>query len=1144
MDSGRLGNAAWIPPATFAERCPYEDGTFWIGRSPETGEALGYIDDRHIFLASGNRAGKGTTTILNNLCVWPGSVVVVDPKGENATVTAARRGKGSEYCEGMGQDVHVLDPFGASFVPDEYRSCYNPLDEINPNDPKVLRLTSKIADAIVVEQQGVKEPFWKDSARKMVKGIILHVLTSPRYDGRRNLVTVRNLINRGDIEGVEQLRSAGKTGVPSGHSMLWEGMSVNETVNGVIAGIGEQMAQLMQADAKLFHSMLQSVDRETEWLDDELIQKSLSKSDFTLADLKRNPNGLSVYLCMPEGDMTEYNRWIRMMLTLVIRVVEHQRERPACGHRILMVMDEFLALDRIKAVERAASYIAGFHLTMLFVVQGLSPLQEIYGKGWENIVGNCGLKIFFAVDEPFAREYFSKMIGDTEIRPDIHTHGSGTSTNSARSRSISESDTDGESTSRAMGTTRSKSTTDSTSQTNSTTDTESQSRGISASRSRNRSRSDSVNESTADTLGSSQARNRTNTLGWNDSTTDGTNWNKNKSHTDGEGSSEGGSWSPRKLLFRHTDDWTHWLRQNETKNGNTNRSSSNTSGSGDGGSHSKTSGKSGSSSEGLTDSQSQSQTNTLGHSQSNTQGEGDSLSVTQNDSTSRAVGVSDTTGQSKTESETKSITDTVSSTKSHTKGVTDGTTDSRGENKNQSVSESVHARRLVPAEDIGRLFDRPAPGKIGFALVILGGGHPTVVVRAPYYSDPFFGWLYDPHPDHEKPLKLMGNEKFALPIGGGSAPLLGQVELLKIPGDIVKRGDLIAELAEPVSDIDEISELFAGYAPRVDPGDFGFPDPVPADVRLPVYAQIEGKVVGLVRKPRNWHQEGDNFVILEVNRRRLSLDGLDDAGDAFMRYAGYLGALKEQERLGFVAFEKKRRVVHRARVAVATKTVEEAEAAVKRNDQAITAGQDELKKLTLESEQLKKRAETEVADEFIKAKSEWAYSLLIPVVATILVTFIVGGAFHIWLLEGHSGVGRMVRASIFGIFIGGCFAVLYKDVLRDMIVIDEAVKNAKKAWKDLYPQQREFQINTRLGQLYGQTNRTIESPVQRMQDLKDQIEAGASQKDRLKIALDAAKHALLVVKSESPDEREAVQARASIAAISEIETWFDQINDN
>ena len=76
----------------------------WIGETRD-GTPLGYEDDRHVLLVSGSRSGKGAGIIIPNLCRWPGSCVVIDPKGENATVTAERRGSGSIYAYGMGQRV-------------------------------------------------------------------------------------------------------------------------------------------------------------------------------------------------------------------------------------------------------------------------------------------------------------------------------------------------------------------------------------------------------------------------------------------------------------------------------------------------------------------------------------------------------------------------------------------------------------------------------------------------------------------------------------------------------------------------------------------------------------------------------------------------------------------------------------------------------------------------------------------------------------------------------------------------------------------------------------------------------------------------------------------------------------------------------
>src|SRR6185437_11097615 len=144
---------------------------------------------------SGSRGGKGSTSIVNNLILWPGSICVVDPKGENATITAARRGNGSKHATGLGQAVRVLDPFKAAQVDDSLRGRFNPLDALDPENEETVDEAGRIADAIVVVHES-NDPFWDESARAMVKGLILHILTAPEYEGRRNLVTLRKLILR------------------------------------------------------------------------------------------------------------------------------------------------------------------------------------------------------------------------------------------------------------------------------------------------------------------------------------------------------------------------------------------------------------------------------------------------------------------------------------------------------------------------------------------------------------------------------------------------------------------------------------------------------------------------------------------------------------------------------------------------------------------------------------------------------------------------------------------------------------------------------------------------------------------------------------------------------------------------------------
>lgn len=113
------------------------------------GHAVGILDDRHMMTIAGSRAGKGRACILPNMLHYPGSVLATDTKGELATITARRR-------KAMGQDVHVLDPFGVASVPDDFRAGFNPVAAMR--DDKLIEDAALIGDALVVVSE--KDPHW------------------------------------------------------------------------------------------------------------------------------------------------------------------------------------------------------------------------------------------------------------------------------------------------------------------------------------------------------------------------------------------------------------------------------------------------------------------------------------------------------------------------------------------------------------------------------------------------------------------------------------------------------------------------------------------------------------------------------------------------------------------------------------------------------------------------------------------------------------------------------------------------------------------------------------------------------------------------------------------------------------------------
>jgi type IV secretory pathway TraG/TraD family ATPase VirD4 len=540
--STRIATAEWADPALVEDRYLYRDGDVWLGRSPSDRQLpIGYHDDRHVCLVSGSRAGKGTSSIINNLCLWPGSVVVVDPKGENATVTASRRGKGSADCEGLGQSVHVLDPFNAAQVDESYRSRFNPLDAMDPANEETIDEAGRIADAIVVIHES-NDPFWDESARAMVKGLLLHVLTAPEYEGRRNLITLRKLVTRGDWEAVEALRESGETDIPPAQGLLWTSVAKNPAFGGIVAGIGDSFTNMLLNSPKQFESVLQVANRNTEFIDSPAMQRCLQASDFDLAGLKTSREGMSLYLSLPQRFMSTHYRWLRMMISLTVSEMEIVRGRPAAGFPVLMVLDEFAGLKRMEVVEHAVAQIAGYGVKLFFVLQSLEQLKAVYKDNWETFLSNSGLKIFFSLDDHFSREYVSKLVGETEVIKELHSESESESQTVGLARSLSSTLGTSQSRSRSRG------------QSGGTSESKSRSWGDSSGKSwrwggsmgllhKDEGASRGQNRSRSWTKGSQR--------GWSDSVTDGT------SSSETHGTSESESRSFGRSLTQGTSESVH-----------------------------------------------------------------------------------------------------------------------------------------------------------------------------------------------------------------------------------------------------------------------------------------------------------------------------------------------------------------------------------------------------------------------------------------------------------------------------------------------------------------------------------------------------------------------------------------------------------
>ncbi|WP_417463116.1 type IV secretory system conjugative DNA transfer family protein [Kordiimonas sp.] len=365
-----------------------------IGRNPHTGRLLRYDGPAHLITLAPTRAGKGVGTVIPNLLAAERSVLVIDPKGENARIAGeARRRFGT---------VHVLDPFEVSGMPS---AAYNPLDRLAPDSLDLGEDAASLTEALVMDPPGqVTEAHWNEEAKAILGGLIMFCVCHEDPD-RRTLATVREYLTLPP----EKLRA------------LLELMQDSDAAGGLIARAANRF--LGKADREAA-SVLSNAQRHTHFLDSPRIAKVLSRSDFHFSDLRHRI--ASVFLVLPPNRMDAYSRWLRLLVSQALQDIARDAEasvKPLSGRAdaqggtqrlrtpTLFLLDEFAALGRLEAVERAMGLMAGYGLQLWPILQDMSQLKDLYGERAGTFIANAGVQQVFGVNDFETAKWLSQMIG-------------------------------------------------------------------------------------------------------------------------------------------------------------------------------------------------------------------------------------------------------------------------------------------------------------------------------------------------------------------------------------------------------------------------------------------------------------------------------------------------------------------------------------------------------------------------------------------------------------------------------------------------------------------------------------------------------------------------------------------------------------
>ncbi len=355
---------------------------------------------RHLSVIASSGAGK-TNALVSMVSQYAGNALVIDPK---ATVTKAllpRLGNGAAGIIGKNRGVLVFDPRGISGFTS---ARWNPLAEVEAQEQRepgaAVRWCAKIAN-VLIPDEGIDQSFFTKSARVLIQGICLHVL-STEPDGRRTLGRVRELLTEGD-------RAAPTDACP--HDFLRRKMKHNTSFGGMVRRSAESVfggSSTSSAD------VLATARAHTAFLDDGAVQHALEVSDFSLLDVKYGD--VSVFLTASVGDLAgELSGLFRLMVTMTLDLFEaNNQKRPK--HPTLFVLDELPSIGYVEAIDRGPAVLRGYGVALVAVAQDLEVLQKAYPQSWGGFLGNAEAVLAMGSNHPETLEYFSNMLGQNTCR--------------------------------------------------------------------------------------------------------------------------------------------------------------------------------------------------------------------------------------------------------------------------------------------------------------------------------------------------------------------------------------------------------------------------------------------------------------------------------------------------------------------------------------------------------------------------------------------------------------------------------------------------------------------------------------------------------------------------------------------------------
>ena len=343
------------------------------------------------------------------------SVFITDPKGEIFNTTSQMfRNNGYKIITidfrqpELSTKINILEPIINEYEKYiEYEKEYDITKNIEIGNKamgalaETNRLISSLATMVMTDKVEAKDPFWNNSAKNLLEGLIGLFLEEYKDNKiKREQITMTSIrkfqnssMETKNFKKFKEYINSKPYGSKSKDALISILSASDNTYKSITAVFGEKM----------------------NIYDDINVTNVTSISEFELNVLGKEPTAL--YVIVPDEDKVYYTLVTIIVGLLYKELVKlaNSYETKKLPYEIDFILDEFANCPPLADIESLVSVARSRGMHFHFFIQSFSQLNNIYGKEVAQIIlDNCGL-IYLKTNTEETAEAISKRLGKKTI---------------------------------------------------------------------------------------------------------------------------------------------------------------------------------------------------------------------------------------------------------------------------------------------------------------------------------------------------------------------------------------------------------------------------------------------------------------------------------------------------------------------------------------------------------------------------------------------------------------------------------------------------------------------------------------------------------------------------------------------------------